>query len=80
MDPDQNGEANSTLENLFSYHAPTPEQVEHYNAIREKARELAYVLDQHCPASADRTSAMRQLQDAVMTANRSIACQGESYR
>lgn len=71
---------NKTIENLFTYHAPDEDDIIHYNAIREKAKEMAYVLDEHCPPSADRTAAMRQLQDAVMTANRSIACKGDSYR
>lgn len=68
------------LDHLFTYHAPTHDDVEHYEAIRTAARVLAYVIEEHCPASADRTAAMRQLQDCVMTANRSIALRGVSYR
>lgn len=60
--------------NFFTYHAPTPEQVGHYNAIREAALEFARVLNEHTPASADQTAAIRHLRECVMTANASIAC------
>ena len=68
------------IDELFTYHAPNEEQIAKYAAIRDKAKEFALVLDANCPPSADRTFAMRQLQDCVMTANRSIACNGKSYR
>jgi hypothetical protein len=68
------------LDALFTYHKPDEYQIAHYAAVREKAREMAQVIHDSCPPSADRTAAMRQLQDTVMTANRAIALQGRSYR
>lgn len=68
------------LDHLFAYHVPTDAQVEKFNKLRKAARELANVIDEQCPCSADRTAAMRQLQACLMTANRSIACEGRSYR
>ncbi len=68
------------VENLFTYHAPTPDDIVGLKNIREAAKDLAYVFHENCPPSADRTAAMRLLQDAVQTANRSIALRGVSYR
>lgn len=67
---------NSTIEERFTYHAPTPEQIERLARVREKAKELAYVIDECCPGSPDRTAAMRQLEEAVMTANKAIVLEG----
>lgn len=65
------------IENWFTYHAPTPEQQDAYLMIREQARRFAHCLDQYCPESADKSAAMRQLRECVMTANASIACGGK---
>ncbi len=68
------------LDDLFTYHKPDEGQIPKYEAIRQQARVMADVIHHCCPPSADRTAAMRQLQDTVMTANRAIALQGRSYR
>lgn len=73
-------EPKDQIEGLFTYHAPTEEQVEDYKAIRSKAMELARLIDASCPASPDRTAAIRHLREAVMTANASIATGGGFYR
>lgn len=70
----------ATIEDLFTYHPPSTGQIPRYQAIREAAKAFALAIHKHCPPSADRTYAMRQLQSAVMTANRSIALNGRSYR
>ena len=64
------------VEEWFTYHAPTPEQVVKYEQIRNLARDLAYRIIANCPPSADRTAALRKLRECVMTANASIACNG----
>jgi len=71
---------NEVLEDLFEYHAPTPEMVEKLKLVRAKAKELAYVIDECCPPSPDRTACMRDLQTAINTANRAIVLEGKSYR
>jgi hypothetical protein len=61
------------IEHWFTYHKPTGDQPARYEAIRAKAKELAYVFAANCPPSADRSAAFRLLREAVMTANGSIA-------
>ena len=63
------------IERWFTYHAPTPAQIDKYSAIRNTARSLAFVILDECPDNADRTAAIRKLREAVQTANASIACQ-----
>ena len=65
------------LDNWYSYHAPTPEQVDKYEAIRAKAKELAELFDATAPTCADTTAAHRKLRDAVMAMNLAIACNDE---
>lgn len=62
------------LDNWYSYHPPTPEQVEVYGALRAKAKELAELFDSVAPPSADATAAHRKLRDTVMAMNLAIAC------
>jgi hypothetical protein len=64
------------LNNWFTYHSPTPEQLPKYQAIREAALNLAQVIVANTPASADQTAAIRKIREAAMTANASIACGG----
>jgi hypothetical protein len=73
-------ETSDLIEFLFTYHAPTPEMVEKLKTVRTAAKALAVAIDESCPPSADRTAAMRDLQTAVNTANRSIVLEGRGYR
>lgn len=63
------------IENWFTYHAPKEDQPQRYQAIREAAKTLAYVIIENTPNSADQTAAIRKLRECVMTANQSIACE-----
>jgi hypothetical protein len=65
-----------SLISAFTYHAPDPDQAIKYQNIRKQALELAVVIWDACPPSADRTAALRKLREAVMTANASIATGG----
>ena len=58
---------------VFKYHAPRPGQTERYEAIREKARELAMLIQLSTPQSREQSTALTNLQQAVMWANASIA-------
>ncbi len=69
INPDEQAE----LDNCFTYHKPFGDQQERYVAIRSKAKELAVVLLQTVPRSADRSAAIRKLRECVMTANAAIA-------
>lgn len=66
----------ATLENWFTYHPPTPEQLEAYHAIRTAAMIFAETIVKHTTASADQSAAIRKVREAVMTANAAIACGG----
>ena len=61
------------LENRFTYHSPKEGQPERYAAIRDKARELAFLIEMSCPASRERDTAIDRLDECVMWANASIA-------
>jgi hypothetical protein len=65
------------IENWFVYHAPTPEQLPKYLAIRDAGKAFALVLAENVPHSADLTAAVRKVREAVMTANAGIACGGK---
>lgn len=64
---------NPMIENNFMYHSPKDGQQEKYQLIREKAKELAYLIDGNCPPSREKSIAMTELETAVMWANASIA-------
>lgn len=62
------------IENWFTYHESKGDQEKRYTAIREKAKELAYAIEEMTPSCPDQTAALRKLREAVMTANAAIAC------
>ncbi|OCX65131.1 hypothetical protein BFM98_07165 [Lysinibacillus sp. AR18-8] len=64
---------NPQIENNFKYHSPKEGQPAKYEAIRKKAKELAYLIDEVCPNSRERSVAITNLETAVMWANASIA-------
>ncbi|MFJ7700010.1 hypothetical protein [Lysinibacillus fusiformis] len=64
---------NPVIENNFKYHSPKEGQQEKYEAIREKAKELAYLIEHECPNSREKSVAMTNLETTVMWANASIA-------
>ncbi len=61
------------LENDYCYHAPIGDQVERYQRIRDKAKELAYIIVAHTPVSREQSVALTNLEQAVMMANAAIA-------
>ena len=65
------------IHELFTYHAPKPGQPEKYQALREKAKELALLINELCPESREKSVAITQLQLANMAANSAIAIHGE---
>ena len=65
------------LENWFTYHSPKPEQLPKFEAIRNAGMNLAEIILENTLPSADQTAAIRKVREAVMTANASIACNGE---
>lgn len=61
---------------MFSYHPPSIDTNRKYEAIREAAKYFAKVVVMNTPPSADQTSAVRKIREAVMTANAAIALDG----
>lgn len=61
------------IENIFTYHAPKEGQPEKYTALREKAKELAYLIGSECPDSREKSLAITNLEQTIMWANASIA-------
>ena len=66
------------LEELFSYHAPTPEDIAKYEALRTATKGLVREILTVCQPSADRSAAIRLIREGLMTANASIALKGLS--
>lgn len=64
------------LENWFTYHALTPEQVDADQILRDAAHVFALAVLAYTPPCADQTTALRKIREAVMTANAAIACGG----
>lgn len=61
------------LARMFTYHAPRPDQVPRYEALRAAGLEMALSVRRHTPPSAEQTLAVRAIQQAVMLANAAIA-------
>ena len=64
---------NVDIENRFSYHAPKEGQPALYEAIRAKAKELAYLIDSSERDSREKSLALTNLDQAVFWANAGIA-------
>lgn len=64
-----------TIDYLFTFH-DDPDKTPHYVEIRESAKQFAKVLIRHCPSCSDRTTAIRKVREAVMTANAAVALSG----
>ena len=64
---------NEQLENNFKYHQPKDGQPEKYDKLRNKAKELAYLIDELCPKSREQALAITKLEEASMWANAAIA-------
>ena len=61
------------IANTFTYHAPKPDQLPRYEAIRSVARDFAQLIVASTPQSPEQTLALRDLQRCVMMANAAIA-------
>lgn len=64
---------NSLIRDIFSYHKPSGTQTERYIDLREKGKELAYLIQRVCPESREKVLAITNLQQTIMWANASIA-------
>lgn len=65
------------LDNIFTYHPTTPEQLPRYQALREAAKTFARAILDNTPPGADQSTAIRKVREAVMTANAAVALNGK---
>lgn len=68
--------ADEELEELFTYHQPTPEQIQAYANVKSAALELAKVIRDNTPRCGSQTVAIRKLWELRMIANGAIATNG----
>ena len=61
------------LDTRFTYHAPKAGQSEKYTKIRDKAAELATLINELCPESREKSLSVTKLEEVSMWANASIA-------
>lgn len=61
------------IDNAFTYHPPKNDQGKRYEALRNKAKELAHMIADTTPNSPERDVALMLLNLAVMSANAAIA-------
>lgn len=55
------------------YRKPTEQTIPKYGKIQEKVLELALLIDELCPESPEKATALTTLQSAKMSANAAIA-------
>ena len=65
------------IEDLFSYHPPTPEQRGTYEEINAAFVECAKKIAPLLPGGPGKTVAVRKLSDARMSANAAVALNGK---
>lgn len=62
------------IENSFTHHPPKGNQVQRYEDLRRMAKEFAHLINDACPDSREKALALTNLEQSVMWANKSIAC------
>ena len=61
------------IESWFTYHKPTDEKANKYPIIRDKAKELAYIIKELVPNGREQSLALTKLEEMVMWANAGIS-------
>lgn len=61
------------LDHTFTYHPPKNDQPERYEAIRAKAKELAFLIIGETPVSREQSLAITALETCIYNANAAIA-------
>jgi hypothetical protein len=67
------GQMEQRIENTFTYHAPKEDQQQRYEMLREKAKELAYLIVGCTPPSREQSIALTELESVIFNANAAIA-------
>lgn len=71
-----NAPTEQRIESAFTYHTPKEGRPEKHELLRAKAKELAYLIDELCPNSREKSLAMTKLEESSMWADASIARNG----
>jgi hypothetical protein len=61
------------LDNIYMYHAPTQESLRKFDDLRQKAKDLASLIQSSCTDSRERALAMSSLETALFWANAAVA-------
>ena len=61
------------IENNFTYHAPTADQIERYQKVRDAAKTLEYLIRELTPPSREQSVSSTKLEEAVFWSNAAIA-------
>jgi len=64
---------NKDLEKRFTYHAPKGDQATRYEKLRFNGHNLADMINELCPDSREKSTAITKLEECIMWANASIA-------
>ena len=66
------------IDKVFKYHPPENQaQLDAYDAIRQKGKDLVATILQHTPVCGDQQAAIRKIREGIMTANAAVALKGE---
>ena len=66
-------EMQERVDNNYTHHPPTPDQIERYKQIRGNTKELQMLLLELTPPSREQSVASTKLEEFVMWANAAIA-------
>ena len=65
-----------SLDRVFDYHAPDAQDVQRHQKLRDGAKAFARIILENTPVCADQSSAIRDVRNALMTANAAVATDG----
>ena len=60
------------IKNNFTYHTPTEDMPKKFEALRNKAKELAFLIEELVPKGREQSLAHTKLQEVIMWANAGI--------
>lgn len=66
----------ANVDDVMAYHAPRPDQMPKYEAVRAAATAFVKVILENTQTCADQQAAVRLVRQAAQTANASIALDG----
>lgn len=61
------------IDEIYTHHPLSPEQIEKCSAIRQASKELAHLINDSAPDSREKSLALSKLEEAAMWANAGVA-------